>query len=58
VHSFEVSTQRDRDPREEIFKRFAKHEGWTLRRLDLRRRKLEDHFVDVVLRNEEQSRVA
>jgi ABC-2 type transport system ATP-binding protein len=58
VHSFEVSTQRDRDPREEIFKRFAKHDGWTLRRLDLRRRKLEDHFIDVVLRNEEQSRVA
>jgi ABC-2 type transport system ATP-binding protein len=58
IHSFEVGTQRDRDPREEIFKRFAKHDGWTLRRLDLRRRKLEDHFVDVVLRNEEQSRVA
>ena len=35
IHSFEVGTQRDRDPREEIFKRFAKHDGWTLRRLDL-----------------------
>jgi gliding motility-associated transport system ATP-binding protein len=58
VHSFELRTQRDRDPREEVFKRFAKHDGWILRRLDLRRRKLEDHFVEVVLRSEEQARVA
>jgi ABC-2 type transport system ATP-binding protein len=58
VHSFEIRTLRDRDPRELIFKKFAQHDGWSLRRLDLRRRKLEDHFVDVVLRSEEQARVA
>jgi hypothetical protein len=27
--------------------------GWPIRRLDLRRRKLEDHFVQVVMRDEE-----
>jgi ABC-2 type transport system ATP-binding protein len=58
LHSYELRTLRDRDPREQIYQRFAQHEGWALRRLDLRRRKLEDHFVEVVLRSEDQSRVA
>jgi len=58
VHDFEIRIHRDCDPREEIFKRFAQQSGWALRRLDLRRRKLEDHFVDVVLRSEERARVA
>jgi ABC-2 type transport system ATP-binding protein len=57
-HNFELRTQADRDPREAIFKRFAHQDGWSLRRLDLRRRKLEDLFVEVVLRSEEQPRVA
>jgi ABC-2 type transport system ATP-binding protein len=58
LHSYELRTHRDRDPREQIYKQFAQHDGWVLRRLDLRRRKLEDHFVEVVLRSEDQSRVA
>lgn len=58
LHSYELRTRRDRDPREQIYKKFAQHDGWALRRLDLRRRKLEDHFVEVVLRSEDQSRVA
>ena len=37
---------------EQVFQRIAGHQGWTIRRLDLRRRKLEDHFVEVVLREE------
>jgi ABC-2 type transport system ATP-binding protein len=52
LHSYEVRTSRDRDPREAIFRRFAEHKDWAIRKLDLRRRKLEDHFVDVVLRSE------
>jgi ABC-2 type transport system ATP-binding protein len=52
LHSYEIRTSRDRDPREAIFHRFAEHKDWAIRKLDLRRRKLEDHFVDVVLRSE------
>jgi ABC-2 type transport system ATP-binding protein len=52
LNSYEVRTSRDHDPREAIFRRFAEHKDWALRKLDLRRRKLEDHFVDVVLRSE------
>jgi ABC-2 type transport system ATP-binding protein len=52
LHAYEVRTRRDADPREAIYQQMAKHPNWTLRRLDLRRRKLEDHFVDVVLRGE------
>jgi ABC-2 type transport system ATP-binding protein len=57
-HDFELRTPSDRDPREAIYKRFAHQDGWSLRRLDLRRRKLEDLFVEVVLRGEDQPRVA
>jgi ABC-2 type transport system ATP-binding protein len=49
---FEVRTHQHRDLREALCQRIAKN-GWTLRRLDLRRRTLEDHFIDVVRRDEE-----
>jgi ABC-2 type transport system ATP-binding protein len=49
--SFEVRTHQDRDLRETLSQRVAKN-GWPLRRLDLHRRKLEDLFVEVVVREE------
>jgi ABC-2 type transport system ATP-binding protein len=49
--AFEIRTHHDRDLREVLAQRVAKN-GWALRRLDLRRRKLEDHFIDVVMREE------
>jgi ABC-2 type transport system ATP-binding protein len=55
--AFEVRTHRDQDLREAICQRLVKN-GWTLRRLDLRRRKLEDHFAEVVLREQTRSRPA
>jgi ABC-2 type transport system ATP-binding protein len=58
LHAYEVRTRRDADPREAIYQQMAKHPNWTVRRLDLRRRKLEDHFVDVVLRSEAAEAVA
>jgi ABC-2 type transport system ATP-binding protein len=48
---FEIRTHERRDLREALSQRVAKN-GWTLRRLDLRRRTLEDHFIDVVMRDE------
>jgi ABC-2 type transport system ATP-binding protein len=45
--SFEVSAHEDRDLREALAQRVAKG-GWTLRRLELKRRKLEDAFFDVL----------
>lgn len=48
--AYEIRTHQDRDHREAIAQRVAKN-GWSLRRLDLRRRKLEDHFLDVVVRD-------
>jgi ABC-2 type transport system ATP-binding protein len=51
IVGFEIRTHQDKDLREVISQRIAKN-GWTVRRLDLRRRKLEDHFVNVVLRDE------
>jgi ABC-2 type transport system ATP-binding protein len=50
---FEIRTHQDRDLREVISQRVAKN-GWTIRRLDLVRRKLEDHFINVVLRDEKE----
>src|SRR5262249_30037550 len=47
LNSFEIRTHEDKDLREAIFDRVAKN-GWTIRRLDLRQRKLEDHFAEVV----------
>jgi ABC-2 type transport system ATP-binding protein len=49
--SFEIRTHQDRDLREEIAQRVAKN-GWSLRRLDLRRPRLEDHFIRVVMRDD------
>jgi ABC-2 type transport system ATP-binding protein len=49
--AFEVQTHHNRDLREALAQRIAKN-GWTLRRLDLRRRTLEDHFIDVVMRED------
>jgi ABC-2 type transport system ATP-binding protein len=48
---FEIRTHEHRDLRETISQRMSKN-GWTIRRLDVRRRTLEDHFVDVVMREE------
>ncbi len=47
--SFELHTTEGKDVREALAGRITKN-GWGLRRLDLRRRKLEDHFLDVVVR--------
>jgi ABC-2 type transport system ATP-binding protein len=47
--AFEAHTDKGQDIRETIAQRIANN-GWSLRRLDLRRRKLEDHFLDVVVR--------
>jgi ABC-2 type transport system ATP-binding protein len=49
---FEIRTLQHKDLRETISQRMSKN-GWTIRRLDLRRRTLEDHFVDVVMRDED-----
>ena len=55
--SFEVVPERDQDLREVIFQRMAKN-GWTIRRLDLRQRKLEDHFIEVVVREQDKYRTS
>ena len=49
---YEIQTHEDHDLREAIFQRVAKN-GWSIRRLDLRRRSLEDHFINVVLRDQD-----
>jgi ABC-2 type transport system ATP-binding protein len=49
---FEIRTHHDRDLREALCQRITRN-GWALRRLDLRRRKLEDHFADVILREDD-----
>jgi len=46
---FEIRTRDGQDLREEISQRVAKN-GWTIRQLDLRRRNLEDHFVEATIR--------
>ena len=45
--AFEIRTHDEKDLREALCDRVVKN-GWKVRRLDLRRRKLEDHFRDVV----------
>jgi ABC-2 type transport system ATP-binding protein len=52
VTSFEVTVKGTDDLREAIFQRIAKN-GWIIRRLDLRRRKLEDHFVQLAVREQQ-----
>ena len=51
VQAYELETLNNKDLREQVAQRIAKN-GWTLRRLDMRRRTLEDQFVEVVLREE------
>src|SRR6185436_13012803 len=46
--NFEVKPSESGDLRETIFARVSKN-GWSIRRLDLRRPKLEDHFIELVL---------
>src|SRR5262249_38775971 len=48
VTGYEISTRHNQDLREAIFNRMAKN-GWPIRRLDLRRRRLEDHFINVIM---------
>jgi ABC-2 type transport system ATP-binding protein len=43
----EVQTEDDRDLREAIAQRISRN-GWTIRHLDQRRKKVEEHFMDVV----------
>jgi ABC-2 type transport system ATP-binding protein len=52
--SFEIEPRQDDDLREAIFQRVASN-GWTIRRLDLHRRKLEDHFVDLVVHEQAET---
>jgi ABC-2 type transport system ATP-binding protein len=47
--SYEVNTRDNQDLRETISQRVASR-GWPIRRLDLRQRKLEDLFMEVVVR--------
>lgn len=47
--TYEVKASKGQDLREALFRCIVQN-GWTLRRLDLRRRKLEDEFMDVVVR--------
>src|SRR5438105_7092737 len=51
VNACEVFTNHEQDLREVLAQRVLKN-GWNLRRLDLRRRRLEDHFVDVVMHSD------
>jgi ABC-2 type transport system ATP-binding protein len=46
--AFEIQTQDDRDLREALSQRLTQ-QGWTLRRLDLRRKSLREHFVAVTM---------
>jgi ABC-2 type transport system ATP-binding protein len=45
--SYELRTRNNQDLRETLSQRIAKN-GWPIRRLDLRRRKLEDRFLEVL----------
>lgn len=55
VTGFEIKVQRGKDIREAVYHAIAKNSNWSLRKLDQRRRRLEDHFADVVLRGETES---
>jgi ABC-2 type transport system ATP-binding protein len=56
IAGFELGVQQGRDLREAVYQAVAKNPTWVLRKLDQRRRKLEDHFVEVVLRSEDETR--
>jgi ABC-2 type transport system ATP-binding protein len=47
VASFEVRTRGQQDLREVLSQRITRN-GWTIRQLDRRRRRIEDHFFDVI----------
>jgi hypothetical protein len=47
VGSFEVRTRGHKDLRETLAQRLARN-GWAIRQMDLRRRKVEEHFFDVI----------
>lgn len=53
----EVQSKDFQDLRELIAQRITSN-GWPLRQLDMRRRKLEDHFLDVVMRGGAPARLA
>lgn len=58
VVALEIACKTGADLRDAVYRAVAKHGDWSLRKLVERRRKLEDHFVDVVLRGEAASRAA
>jgi hypothetical protein len=47
VTRFEIRAKDNKDLREPIAQRIARN-GWTIRQLDLRRRKVEEHFLEIV----------
>jgi ABC-2 type transport system ATP-binding protein len=47
VTCFEIRSKDNQDLREVIAQRIARN-GWTIRQLDLRRRKVEEHFLEIV----------
>ncbi|MBX7105548.1 MAG: ABC transporter ATP-binding protein [Gemmataceae bacterium] len=52
IVGLEITAKSGQDLRESVFRAVAGQPAWSLQRLDQRRRKLEDHFVDVVVRGE------
>jgi ABC-2 type transport system ATP-binding protein len=58
VTAVEVHVKPGRDVREAVFHAVAGQKDWALRKLDQRGRRLEDHFVEVVLRGEVEDRAA
>lgn len=56
IVGFELNVQQGRDLREVVFQTIAKNPTWILRKLDQRRRRLEDHFIEVVLKSDSEAR--
>jgi len=56
VTAYEIHAKPGRDVREAVFHAVAGQKDWALRKLDQRGRRLEDHFVEVVLRGETDAR--
>jgi len=57
LYLYEVRAHRGADLREIIAQRMAKN-GWVLRKLDIRRRRLEDHFMSVMREEDPLRRLA
>ncbi len=51
LHSYEVRTEKGQDLREKLLERVSKN-GWAVRKLDIRKRQLQDHFMDVAMRSQ------